>query len=96
MQFARNTYGNRAQIVVENINLRVCNRSADGNKRALVISPARPIRDVHGSFRRTVEIMQLSIACREEQPLQIRTEFLSAAEHLANRRMLWQFRAFQE
>ena len=71
--------------MIQNVDLGIRDRAANGNKAAAVVPAASPIGNVHGSFRRPVEIVQFGrIAVGEEKPLQVRGQFLTAAENLAN------------
>ena len=81
MQFARNADRHRAQIAVQNINLRVPDWLANGDNGAAALRSAVVIGNVYRSLRGPIEVMQLSRQAFEKALLQIEGQRLTAANH---------------
>src|SRR6185503_13752949 len=50
MKLSGNSNGNRSEVLIEDVDLRIPNGFADGNRIACIVSQALPIGDVNGGF----------------------------------------------
>ncbi len=96
-QLARHADGHRAQVRVQEANLRVGDGAADGHRAVRLIAHARVIGDVDGGLGGAVEVVQAGGG----QPLQaalrqLQWQGLTAAHHALQRRAPLQPRLLQE
>ena len=83
MELARDAHGHRLEMRVEEVDLDVGDRPADGNDRPARAAPAGPGRHVHGGFGRPVQVVQLGPQPGEEPLLKVSREGLAAGDHPA-------------
>src|SRR6185312_5175980 len=86
MEFSWHADGNGLQIVIQNVDLCVRNRSSDRNSSLYEMRVADPIYRANGSFGWPIKVMQRGRRKRQETLSGLDRKRLSTTDHASQRR----------